>query len=81
MNAGVAFSAVGDATWLVLAGLLIGKPFGIFIFGWFAAKPMKFGMHVRLPTSACARLQKDTDSSHEHLVSDTSARNGHQQIQ
>ena len=31
MNAGVAFSAIGDATWLVLAGLFIGKPFGIFI--------------------------------------------------
>ncbi len=29
MNAGVAFSAIGDATWLVLAGLFIGKPFGI----------------------------------------------------
>ena len=44
MNAGVAFSAVGDATWLVLAGLFIGKPFGIFIFGWVAAKPLKFGL-------------------------------------
>ena len=44
MNAGVAFSAIGDATWLVLAGLFIGKPFGIFIFGWVAAKPMKLGM-------------------------------------
>ena len=31
MNAGVAFSAIGDATWLVLAVLFIGKPFGIFI--------------------------------------------------
>ena len=44
MNAGVAFSAIGDATWLVLAGLFIGKPFGIFIFGWIAAKPLNFGM-------------------------------------
>ena len=44
MNAGVEFSAIGNATWLVLAGLFIGKPFGIFIFGWVAAKPMKFGM-------------------------------------
>ena len=44
MNAGVAFSAVGDATWLVLAGLFIGKPFGIFIFGWVAAKPLNFGL-------------------------------------
>ncbi len=32
-NAGVVFSAVGDATWLVLAGLGIGKPFGILLFG------------------------------------------------
>ena len=44
MNAGVAFSAIGDATWLVLAGLFVGKPFGIFIFGWIAAKPLNFGM-------------------------------------
>ena len=44
MNAGVAFSAIGDATWLVLAGLFIGKPFGIFICGWIAAKPLNFGM-------------------------------------
>ncbi len=44
MNAGVAFSSMGAATWLVLAGLLIGKPFGIFIFGWVAASPMKFGL-------------------------------------
>ena len=38
------FPAIGDATWLVLAGLFIGKPFGIFIFGWVAAKPLKFGL-------------------------------------
>ncbi len=44
MNAGVAFSAMGDATWLVLAGLLIGKPVGIFLFGWLAAKPMGLGL-------------------------------------
>ena len=25
-------------------GLFIGKPFGIFIFGWIAAKPLNFGM-------------------------------------
>ena len=29
-------------TWLVLAGLFIGKPFGIFICGWIAAKPLNF---------------------------------------
>lgn len=44
MNAGVAFSAMGDATWLVLAGLLIGKPLGIFLFGWLAAKPLGLGL-------------------------------------
>lgn len=44
MNAGVEFSAIGDATWLVLAGLLIGKPVGIFIFGWFAAVVLRLGI-------------------------------------
>ncbi|MGR3571842.1 Na+/H+ antiporter NhaA [Brevirhabdus sp.] len=44
MNAGVEFSAIGAPTWLVLAGLLVGKPVGIFLFGWFAARPMKLGL-------------------------------------
>ncbi len=44
MNAGVEFSAIDDATWLVLAGLIIGKPFGILLFGWFAAVPMRLGL-------------------------------------
>lgn len=44
INAGVAVSAVGEATWLVLAGLLIGKPLGIFVLGWIAAKPMGLGL-------------------------------------
>ncbi|MEM9843990.1 MAG: Na+/H+ antiporter NhaA [Pseudomonadota bacterium] len=43
-NAGVEFSSMGDATWLVLAGLLIGKPIGIFLFGWIAAKPLRLGI-------------------------------------
>lgn len=43
-NAGVLFNAVGDATWLVLAGLLVGKPLGIFAMGWLAAKPLKLGL-------------------------------------
>lgn len=43
-NAGVEFSAIGPATWLVLAGLLIGKPAGIFLFGWFAARVMGLGL-------------------------------------
>lgn len=44
LNAGVEFSSMGDATWLVLAGLLIGKPVGIVMFGWFAAVPLKLGI-------------------------------------
>ncbi|MCT4556614.1 MAG: Na+/H+ antiporter NhaA [Pelagimonas sp.] len=44
LNAGVQFSAMGDATWLVLAGLLIGKPIGIFIMGWIAAVPLRLGI-------------------------------------
>lgn len=44
MNAGVEFSAIGDATWLVLAGLIIGKPVGIFFMGWLAAKPLGLGL-------------------------------------
>jgi NhaA family Na+:H+ antiporter len=31
-NAGVALSSVGAGTWLVLTGLLVGKPLGIFLF-------------------------------------------------
>jgi NhaA family Na+:H+ antiporter len=44
MNAGVAFSAMGDATWLVLAGLLVGKPLGIFLFGWVAVVLLRLGL-------------------------------------
>jgi NhaA family Na+:H+ antiporter len=44
LNAGVEFSSMGPATWLVLLGLLIGKPVGIFLFGWLAAKPMGLGI-------------------------------------
>ncbi len=44
LNAGVEFSSIGDATWLVLAGLLVGKPVGILLFGWIAAKPLNLGL-------------------------------------
>lgn len=44
LNAGVEFNSIGDATWLVLAGLLIGKPVGIFVFGWIAAVPLRLGI-------------------------------------
>lgn len=43
-NAGVEFSSMGDATWLVLAGLIFGKPIGILIFGWVAARPLGLGI-------------------------------------
>ncbi len=41
MNAGVGFSASGTGTWMVLAGLLIGKPVGITLFTWIAQKGFK----------------------------------------
>jgi NhaA family Na+:H+ antiporter len=44
LNAGVEFSAIGAPTWLVMAGLLIGKPVGIFIMGWIAARPLGLGL-------------------------------------
>jgi Na+:H+ antiporter, NhaA family len=44
LNAGVVLGAVGTATYLVLGGLLIGKPIGIWAFGMFAAKGLKFGL-------------------------------------
>ena len=43
MNADAAFSVIGDATWLVLNGLFIGKPFG-FLFLLDSCKPLNFGM-------------------------------------
>ncbi len=43
-NAGVLLSAIGTPTFLVLAGLMVGKPAGILLFGWIAAYPLKFGM-------------------------------------
>ncbi len=44
LNAGVEFSSISSPTWLVLAGLIIGKPVGILLFGWFAAGPMGLGL-------------------------------------
>ena len=43
-NAGVEFSAIGAPTWLVMAGLLVGKPLGIFALGWFAARVLRLGL-------------------------------------
>ena len=44
LNAGVVFGSIGEATWLVLLGLLAGKPLGIFLFGWCAARPLGLGI-------------------------------------
>ncbi len=44
VNAGVEFSAISAPTWLVLAGLIIGKPFGILAMGWLAAVPLGLGL-------------------------------------
>ncbi|MFT6452468.1 MAG: NhaA family Na+:H+ antiporter [Halocynthiibacter sp.] len=44
LNAGVEFGSIGSPTWLVLAGLLVGKPIGIFIFGAFAAHGLRLGL-------------------------------------
>lgn len=44
LNAGVEFGAISDPTWLVLLGLVIGKPMGIFLFGWLAARVLRLGL-------------------------------------
>ncbi|WP_126974801.1 Na+/H+ antiporter NhaA [Frigidibacter oleivorans] len=44
LNAGVEFSAISEPTWLVLAGLLIGKPAGILLMGWVGARVLGFGL-------------------------------------
>jgi NhaA family Na+:H+ antiporter len=44
LNAGVELSAMSEPTWLVLLGLLIGKPVGITLFGWLAAYPLGLGL-------------------------------------
>lgn len=44
LNAGVVLSASGPATYLVLGALLVGKPLGIWSFGVFASKGLRFGL-------------------------------------
>jgi Na+:H+ antiporter, NhaA family len=44
LNAGVVVGAIGVPTGLVLAGLLIGKPLGIFGCGWLAARWFGLGL-------------------------------------
>ncbi len=41
VNAGVLLSAMGTGTYLVLFGLLVGKPLGISLFAWVGAKVFK----------------------------------------
>lgn len=53
-NAGVVLSAVGEGTWLVLAGLLIGKPLGITLMTLFAEKGLK--------------LEKPAGMDYRHIV-------------
>ncbi|MEM6307686.1 MAG: Na+/H+ antiporter NhaA [Pseudomonadota bacterium] len=44
LNAGVEFNSIGAATWLVLAGLIVGKPFGVLLFGWIGARVLRLGL-------------------------------------
>ena len=44
MNAGVEFSAIAEPTWLVLLGLVVGKPLGVFVFGYLGAHTFGFGL-------------------------------------
>jgi NhaA family Na+:H+ antiporter len=53
-NAGVVFSSLGTGTWLVLAGLLIGKPLGITMMTLFAEKGL--------------RLEKPAGMDYRHVV-------------
>ena len=53
-NAGVVLSSVGTGTWLVLAGLLIGKPVGIAGMTWLAEKGF--------------RLEKPAGMDYRHVV-------------
>lgn len=44
LNAGIVITPPGQATWAVLAGLLLGKPLGIFLFGIAAAYVFRLGL-------------------------------------
>lgn len=46
VNAGVHLTSAGAATWLVLLGLLVGKPAGILAAGWLGARPLRLGLPV-----------------------------------
>ena len=44
LNAGVLFNAIGSPTYLVLLGLILGKPIGIWISSMLTAKGLNFGL-------------------------------------
>ncbi len=44
LNAGVELSSIGTPTWLILTGLLVGKPLGIFALGWVGARALRLGL-------------------------------------
>lgn len=50
LNAGVEFNAIAEPTWLVLGGLLIGKPVGILIMGALAAHVLRLGLPAGMRT-------------------------------
>lgn len=52
-NAGVGFSSVGSATWLVLASLIIGKTLGIFVMGYIG-KTLGFPLPQQVGTKELA---------------------------
>jgi Na+:H+ antiporter, NhaA family len=51
LNAGVEFNAIAEPTWLVLCGLIIGKPFGVMLFGYIGAHVFKLGLPEGMKTS------------------------------
>ena len=38
------FASLGTPTWLILVGLLLGKPVGIMLSGWFGARALRLGL-------------------------------------
>ena len=50
LNAGVEFSSIGEPTWLVLAGLLVGKPLGVTLFGYVGARGLGLGLPAGMRT-------------------------------
>jgi NhaA family Na+:H+ antiporter len=50
MNAGVVLSSISEPTWLVLAGLMIGKPLGVLAFGYVGAHTLKLGLPAGMRT-------------------------------